>query len=51
MLEFMSTPELLEQLPARLTDLQRMCSAASVAITHRFFTEQAPQVWLPEGVG
>ena len=51
MLEFMSTPELLEQLPARLGDLQRMCSAASTAITHRFFTEQAPQVWLPEEVG
>jgi uncharacterized alpha-E superfamily protein len=51
MLEFMSTPELLEELPSRLADLQRMCSAASIAITHRFFTEQAPQVWLPEEVG
>ncbi|MDQ1661039.1 MAG: hypothetical protein QOJ68_1019 [Blastococcus sp.] len=51
MLEFMCTPELLEELPSRLADLQRMCSAASIAITHRFFTEQAPQVWLPEEVG
>jgi hypothetical protein len=47
----MSTPELLEQLPARLTDLQRMCSEASIAITQRFFTEQAPQVWVPEEAG
>ena len=43
--------ELLAQLPARLEELQRTCSAASAAVTHRFFTEQAPQVWVPEGVG
>jgi uncharacterized alpha-E superfamily protein len=51
MLEFMRTPELLAELPARLEELQRTCSAASAAVTHRFFTEQAPQVWVPEGVG
>ncbi|MFL6095417.1 MAG: hypothetical protein ACJ71Y_08200, partial [Blastococcus sp.] len=43
--------ELLAQLPARLEELQRTCSAASAAVTERFFTEQAPQVWVPEGVG
>jgi len=51
MLEFMSPPDLLAQLPARLEELQRTCSAASAAVTHRFFTEQAPQVWVPEEVG
>jgi uncharacterized alpha-E superfamily protein len=51
MLEFMSTGELLNLLPARLEELQRTCSAASAAVTHRFFTEQAPQVWVPEEVG
>lgn len=51
MLEFMSTPELLSQLPSRLEMLQRASSAASAAITHRFFTEQAPQVWVPEEAG
>jgi len=51
MLEFMSTPELLAQLPARLEMLQRASSAASAAVTHRFFTEQAPQVWVPEEAG
>jgi uncharacterized alpha-E superfamily protein len=51
MLEFMSTPELLAQLPSRLEELQRTCSAASAAVTHRFFTEQAPQVWVPEEAG
>lgn len=51
MLEFMSTPDLLAQLPARLEELQRTSSAASAAVTHRFFTEQAPQVWVPEEVG
>lgn len=51
MLEFMSTPELLSQLPTRLEMLQRASSAASAAITHRFFTEQAPQVWVPEEAG
>ncbi|WP_040337518.1 alpha-E domain-containing protein [Candidatus Blastococcus massiliensis] len=51
MLEFMSTPDLLAQLPARLEELQRTCSAASAAVTHRFFTEQAPQVWVPEEAG
>jgi uncharacterized alpha-E superfamily protein len=51
MLEFMATPELLAQLPGRLEELQRMCSAASAAVTHRFFTEQAPQVWVPEEAG
>jgi uncharacterized alpha-E superfamily protein len=50
-LEFMSTGELLVQLPARLEELQRTCSAASAAVTTRFFTEQAPQVWVPEEVG
>src|SRR4051794_22498688 len=50
MLEFMGTPELLASLPERLEELQRTCSAASAAVTHRFFTEQAPQVWVPEGV-
>ena len=39
------------KLPARLEELQRMCSAASAAVTHRFFTEQAPQVWVPEEAG
>jgi hypothetical protein len=51
MLEFMGPDELLGQLPARLEELQRTCSAASAAVTERFFTEQAPQVWVPEGVG
>jgi uncharacterized alpha-E superfamily protein len=51
MLEFMSTPELLAQLPTRLEMLQRASSAASAATTHRFFTEQAPQVWVPEEAG
>ena len=51
MLEFMSRPELLAQLPTRLEELQRTCSAASAAVTHRFFTEQAPQVWVPEEAG
>jgi uncharacterized alpha-E superfamily protein len=51
MLEFMSPPDLLAQLPARLEELQRTCSAASAAVTHRFFTEQAPQVWVPGEVG
>jgi uncharacterized alpha-E superfamily protein len=51
MLEFMSTPELLAQLPTRLEMLQRASSAASAAVTHRFFTEQAPQVWVPEEAG
>jgi uncharacterized alpha-E superfamily protein len=51
MLEFMGTPDLLAQLPTRLEDLQRTCSAASAAVTHRFFTEQAPQVWVPEEAG
>ena len=51
MLEFMSPPELLAQLPTRLEELQRTCSAASAAVTHRFFTEQAPQVWVPEEAG
>jgi uncharacterized alpha-E superfamily protein len=51
MLEFMGTPELLSQLPSRLEELQRTCSAASAAVTHRFFTEQAPQVWVPEEAG
>jgi hypothetical protein len=51
MLEFMSTPELLAQLPLRLEMLQRASSAASAAVTHRFFTEQAPQVWVPEEAG
>jgi uncharacterized alpha-E superfamily protein len=51
MLEFMGTPELLAQLPSRLEELQRTCSAASAAVTHRFFTEQAPQVWVPEEAG
>jgi uncharacterized alpha-E superfamily protein len=51
MLEFMATPELLAQLPSRLEELQRTCSAASAAVTHRFFTEQAPQVWVPEEAG
>ncbi|SEP24347.1 alpha-E domain-containing protein [Trujillonella endophytica] len=50
LLEFMSTPELLSRLPARLEELQRTCSAASAAVSSRFFTEQAPQVWVPEGV-
>ena len=50
MLEFMAAPDLLNSLPERLEDLQRTCSAASAAVTHRFFTEQAPQVWVPEGV-
>ena len=43
--------ELLAQLPTRLEELQRTCSAASAAVTHRFFTEQAPQVWVPEEAG
>jgi uncharacterized alpha-E superfamily protein len=51
MLEFMGTPDLLAQLPTRLEELQRTCSAASAAVTHRFFTEQAPQVWVPEEAG
>ena len=51
MLEFMGTPELLSQLPGQLEELQRTCSAASAAVTHRFFTEQAPQVWVPEEAG
>jgi uncharacterized alpha-E superfamily protein len=50
LLEYMSTPELLSRLPARLEELQRTCSAASAAVSERFFTEQAPQVWVPEGV-
>jgi uncharacterized alpha-E superfamily protein len=50
MLEFMSTPELLAQLPTRLEMLQRASSAASAAVTERFFTEQAPQVWMPEEI-
>jgi uncharacterized alpha-E superfamily protein len=50
MLEFMSTPELLAQLPTRLEMLQRASSAASAAVTRRFFTEQAPQVWVPEEI-
>jgi uncharacterized alpha-E superfamily protein len=50
MLEFMSTPELLAQLPTRLEMLQRASSAASAAVTQRFFTEQAPQVWVPEEI-
>ena len=32
-------------------ELQRTCSAASAAVTHRYFTEQAPQVWVPEEAG
>jgi uncharacterized alpha-E superfamily protein len=51
MLEFMAPDQLLAGLPARLEELQRTCSAASAAVTHRFFTEQAPQVWVPEEVG
>ena len=51
MLEFTSPPELLGQLPLRLEELQRTCSAASAAVTHRFFTDQAPQVWVPEEAG
>ena len=51
MLEFMSPPDLLAQLPTRLEELQRTSSAASAAVTHRFFTEQAPQVWVPEEAG
>ena len=51
MLEVMSPPELLAQLPARLEELQRTCSAASAAVTARVFTELAPQVWVPEEVG
>jgi uncharacterized alpha-E superfamily protein len=51
MLEFMSPPELLGQLPTRLEMLQRASSAASAAVTHRFFTDQAPQVWVPEEAG
>ncbi len=51
MLEFMSPPELLAQLPTRLEMLQRASSAASAAVTQRFFTEQAPQVWVPEEAG
>jgi uncharacterized alpha-E superfamily protein len=50
MLEFMASTELLAQLPTRLEELQRTCSLASAAVTDRFFTEQAPQVWVPEGV-
>jgi uncharacterized alpha-E superfamily protein len=50
-LEFMGPDELLGQLPARLEELQRTCSAASAAVTERFFTERAPRVWVPEGVG
>ena len=49
MLEFMQTDEVLAGLPARLDELQRTCSAASEAVTNRFFTEQAPQIWVPEG--
>jgi uncharacterized alpha-E superfamily protein len=51
MLEFTSPPELLTHLPARLEMLQRASSAASAAVTHRFFTDQAPQVWVPEEAG
>jgi uncharacterized alpha-E superfamily protein len=51
MLEFMQTDEILAKLPVRLDDLQRTCSLASEAVTNRFFTEQAPQIWVPEGVG
>ncbi|MGY1600674.1 alpha-E domain-containing protein [Geodermatophilus sp. SYSU D00815] len=51
LLEFMAPDQLLAGLPARLEELQRTCSAASAAVTHRFFTEQAPQVWVPEEVG
>jgi hypothetical protein len=49
MLEFMQTDEILAGLPTRLDELQRTCSAASEAVTNRFFTEQAPQIWVPEG--
>jgi uncharacterized alpha-E superfamily protein len=51
LLEYMAPDQLLAGLPARLEELQRTCSAASAAVTHRFFTEQAPQVWVPEEVG
>src|SRR3954447_21650277 len=51
LLEFMAAEELVAQLPARLEELQRNCSAARAAVTPRFFTEQAPQVWVPEEVG
>ncbi|WP_372594782.1 alpha-E domain-containing protein [Actinotalea sp.] len=44
-LEYGDVPELIEQLPARMLDVQRACSAASDAIRQRYFPSGALTQW------
>jgi uncharacterized alpha-E superfamily protein len=47
-LEFRSVDELVEDMPDILASLQRTCSAASEAVTARYFAREAPPSWAIE---
>ncbi len=47
-LEFRSVDELVEDMPDILASLQRTCSAASRAVTERYFAREAPPSWAIE---
>jgi uncharacterized alpha-E superfamily protein len=47
-LEFRNVDELVEDMPDLLASLQRTCSAASAAVTDRYFARAAPRAWATE---
>lgn len=49
-LEYRSVPELLEDLPRQMQRVQQACSAASVAISSRYFPSGVATAWVSKGI-
>lgn len=49
-LEFRTVEELLADLPDLMTSVQQQCSAASDAVSRRFFPRRAPRAWATEAL-